>query len=64
MTTNTRSHVIDDGKTRIVAVLEGGRSAVIHATKYGERETTLVSASMSQTDAAKLGFWLIENCKL
>lgn len=59
---NVKSHVVDDGKTRIVAVAERG-SAVIHATKYSYAATTLVTASMSRADAYALGLWLIQNCK-
>lgn len=61
--TDARSYIVDDSKTRVVAVLEGKR-AVLHVTKYGDKATTLITASMSQTDAAQLGFWLIDNCRL
>ncbi len=61
--TDARSYVRDDGKTRIVAVLEGQR-AVLHVTKYGSDTTTLVTASMSQADAYQLGSWLIDNCRI
>jgi hypothetical protein len=57
-----KSHVVDDGKTRVVAVIERGR-AVIHATKYGSASTTLVTASMSEADAHALGVWLTENAR-
>lgn len=56
------SHVIDDGKTRFVAVVERSR-AVIHATKYGDRETVLVTIPMSASEARELGLWLVENTK-
>lgn len=59
---NVKSHVVDDGKTRIVAVIEGGH-AVIHATKYGSAATTLVTASMRRSDAYALGLWLVQNAR-
>lgn len=56
------SHVIDDGKTRLVACIEGN-AAVIHATKYGYSSTALVTASMPKADAYQLGLWLIQHAK-
>lgn len=62
MTPTVSSHCIDDGKTRIVAVVEGER-AVIHATKYGDQSTVCVTASMHEADARELAAWLLENTR-
>lgn len=59
---NVRSRAIDNGKTRVVVVIEG-TSAVVHATKYGSAATTLVTATMRKADAYELGLWLVQHAR-
>jgi hypothetical protein len=57
---NTRSYTLDDGRTRVVAVVEG-RAVTLHLTKYGEKASTLVTTSLSADEAYALGLFLVGN---
>lgn len=57
------SYVLDDGKTRLVAVVESRSCVNLHLTKYGELATTLVTRGLTADEAYALGIFLIANVK-
>lgn len=61
--TTTKSHVLDDGKTRLVAVVENPTYVNIHLTRYGDTATTLITTTLTADEAYELGIFLIANVK-
>lgn len=57
------SHTLDDGKTRLVAVVESRNYVNLHLTKYGEAATTLVTRGLTADEAYALGIFLVANVK-
>lgn len=57
------SHVLDDGKTRLVAVVESATYVNLHVTKYGDTASTLITTGLTADQAYALGIFLISNVK-